>query len=82
MQMLRTGIYLFSSSTLGFFYHCADLAYSMSPALRWFCLSGLFISLVCFVATYLGAYTPGALKAFARQPHMIKSTEWKTSPQA
>ena len=62
--MLKTGIYLLSSSSLGVLYRTSDFAYSMSPAIKWLSLAGLTISLVCFVLTYIGFQSPDTLKVF------------------
>ena len=67
--MLKTGIYLFSSASLGVLYRCADMPYAMLPLLKWFCFLGLSLSLFCFILTYV-RFT------------MIKSTEWKASSHA
>ena len=80
--MLRTGIYLLSSSSMGVLYRNADMAYSMHPALKWTCLAGLTISFLCFVITYLKNQYPGFLKTLTRYPHMIKSSAWKVSSPA
>jgi hypothetical protein len=77
--MLKTGISLLSASTIGVGYRIADLAYSMNPLLKWFCLFGLTIALSCFVATYISAEAPRLRKYLLRQPHMIKSSAWKLS---
>src|SRR5690349_11276433 len=73
--MLRTGICLLSSSTLGVLYRQGEFTYSMCPSLKWYCLSALLISFFCFIATYLRAEKPSFRKIFSR--HMIKSPAWK-----
>jgi hypothetical protein len=79
---LRIGIYLLSTSSLGVLYRNADMTYSMHPALKWFCLGGLTISLICFVITYLRVQNPSLLKSFTQRVHMIKSPSWKLSSMA
>jgi len=79
--MLKIGFHFLWSSSLGVLYRHADYAYSTNPAIKWLCLLGLSISLICFVYTYFRLYAPRALKAYATA-HMLKSPEWKTSPQA
>ena len=77
--MLRTGLWLLSSSSLGVLYRHVDLAYSTHSALKWVCLTGLATSLACFVLTYLRFQHPMRLNAFPRRPDMIKSPAWKPS---
>ena len=77
--MLRTGIYLLSSSSMGVMYRCSDMPYAMMPELKWMCLAGLSVSLVCFVVTYMRIFHPVSAKDFHPGEHMIESPEWKTS---
>jgi hypothetical protein len=67
LKLLRTGIYLLTSSSIGVFYHQGHMEGSIHPALHWACMIGLAISLVCFIATYLKVM----------RPHMLKSEAWK-----
>ena len=80
--MIKTGITLLSTSSLGVLYRTADLAYSMNLALKWFCLIGLSLALACFAAVYLQAEIPKLRKRTRRSPDMIKSPEWKYSSMA
>ncbi len=69
--MLKTGIYLLSSSSLGVLYRSYDFTYSTNPAIKWLSLAGLIISFVCFVLTYIRAQSPGTLKALVRRSSLI-----------
>src|SRR4051812_30832927 len=47
-QMLKLGLYLLSTSTVGVLYRVGDFAYSMNPFLKMYCEFGLSVSLLCF----------------------------------
>jgi hypothetical protein len=79
--MIKTGILLLISSSLGVLYRQADLAYSALPSLRWFCFSGLLIAFTCFVATYVKYALPRRAKPIEPGPDMIKSPAWKLSSE-
>ena len=74
--MLRTGIFLLSSSSLGVLYRHAELAYSMLPLVKWLSLMGLMASLICFITIYLRAEMPNFRRTFVRRSDMIKSPVW------
>jgi hypothetical protein len=69
LKLLRTGIYLLTSSSVGVFYHQSNMEGSTHLVLHWACMIGLTISLTCFVVAYFKVM----------RPHMIKSEAWKPS---
>jgi hypothetical protein len=76
--MLKIGLLLLSSSSLGVLYRNTDYVYSMHPFLKWFCFFGLVSSLICFISVYVQAEWPSIRKNLSR-PDMIKSPAWKLS---
>lgn len=76
-MILKTGIYLLVTSSIGVCYRNADFAYSQIPCLKWACAAGLCLSLACFAVLYLRSDAPNLCKAVSRLPHMIKSPAWK-----
>lgn len=80
--VLKLGIAHFLLGSAGVIYRLADLTYSTIPSLRWFCLSGLAISLACFAIVYTRAEACRFAKVIPQEPDMIKSSLWKSSSMA
>ena len=82
MMTLKMGVSSLLMSSAGVIYRTADYAYSTLPCLKWLCLGGLGLSLVCFAAVYIRSEAPRFRRAFPAEPDMIKSSMWKSSSMA
>ena len=80
--MLKTGIYLLTSSSIGVLYRNGDYVYSMHPYIKYACFMGLIFAFACFVVTYLQYEVPHLRKLFTRRIEMLKSPAWKLSSMA
>jgi hypothetical protein len=81
IAMLKIGLYLLSTCTVGSIYRTAHLEESLGLGLKWACLIGLCASLACFIGVYVRAEVPLRRKPF-HLPDMIKSSAWKLSSMA
>ena len=81
-MILKTGLSLLAMSSAGVIYRSADLAYSFIPCLKWLCLSGLGLSLVCFAVVYIRSEAPRLRRFIPLDSDMIKSPMWKSSSMA
>jgi hypothetical protein len=81
-MVLKTGVSLLVMSSAGVLYRSAELAYSSIPCLKWLCLGGLSISLLCFAVVYVRFEAPRFRRVISPESDMIKSPMWKSSSMA